>query len=71
MRCTHGATVGELDEDAIFYLRSRGVNEPLARKMLVGAFVKEVLEEVEPEALRQRLVDDLTCGIEISPVPEE
>ena len=70
VRCTHGATVGELDEDAIFYLRSRGVNEPLARKMLVGAFVKEVLEEVEPEALRQRLVDDLTCGIEISPVPE-
>lgn len=42
VKCTHGATVGKLDEDALFYLRSRGVPSKLARAMLIKAFASEV-----------------------------
>lgn len=42
VKCTHGATVGCLDENAVFYLRSRGIAEDRAREMLVEAFVNEV-----------------------------
>jgi Fe-S cluster assembly protein SufD len=55
VKCTHGATVGELDETALFYLRSRGINPEMARRMLVHAFAKEVLEAVDAEALRSEL----------------
>lgn len=46
VRCTHGSTVGELDENAIFYLRSRGVDEETARGILTFAFAGDVLETV-------------------------
>lgn len=61
VRCTHGATVGELDEEAIFYMRSRGISEAVARSLLVRAFLEEVLEGVEPAALKETLGDDLTA----------
>ncbi len=44
VQCTHGATVGCLDQDAIFYLRSRGIAEQDARELLIDAFVNEILE---------------------------
>ncbi len=50
--CGHGATSGELDADMMFYLRSRGVPEEQARSMLITAFIGEVLDAVEDEALR-------------------
>ncbi len=46
VRCTHGSTVGELDEDAIFYLRARGIDEAAARGILTFAFAGEVLDLV-------------------------
>lgn len=49
--CAHGATVTELDEDHLFYLRARGVTERTARALLVEAFVDEVVEELEDAAL--------------------
>lgn len=55
VRCTHGATVGELGETALFYLRSRGIPEPLARKMLVFAFANDVVQGIEFEPLRRSL----------------
>jgi len=55
VRCTHGATIGELDEQALYYLRSRGVTLPLARKMLIFAFANDVVQGVEVPAVRQRL----------------
>lgn len=55
VRCTHGATVGQLDEHALFYLRSRGIAEKQARKMLIEAFVKEVITTVKSEILQQEL----------------
>ncbi len=52
--CTHGAAVGQLDPDSLFYLRSRGVSEREARMILVSGFAGEVLDRFEPESLRRR-----------------
>jgi Fe-S cluster assembly protein SufD len=55
VKCSHGATIGQLDEDAIFYLRSRGIGRENARRVLTRAFAGEVVERVQVEALRQEL----------------
>ena len=55
VKCTHGATVGQLDEEALFYLRSRGISEAAARSLLVYAFARESLDKVRPESLRKEL----------------
>jgi Fe-S cluster assembly protein SufD len=55
VKCTHGATVGQLREDAMFYLRSRGIPVHEARSLLVYAFVAEVLERISDERLRDAL----------------
>jgi Fe-S cluster assembly protein SufD len=52
VRCTHGATIGRLDAQALFYLRSRGLGERAAYEMLVQAFAREVLDRVPDAALR-------------------
>lgn len=52
VKCTHGATVGQIDRDALFYLRSRGLSERTARSMLVYAFAGESLDLIRDEALR-------------------
>ncbi|GIK98380.1 MAG: Fe-S cluster assembly protein SufD [Alphaproteobacteria bacterium] len=53
VKCSHGATAGEIDHDALFYLRARGIDEDDARSMLVEAFVGEVLDEIASEPVRQ------------------
>lgn len=53
--CTHGAAVGQLDAEAMFYLNSRGIGSELARRLLLQGFVKEVLDAVEDDAVRQYL----------------
>jgi Fe-S cluster assembly protein SufD len=53
VRCTHGSTVGQLDEDAIFYLRSRGIPEDAARSLLTWAFASELVQTIRVEGLRQ------------------
>lgn len=55
VKCTHGATVGQLDTDPMFYLRSRGIPETQARAMLVYAFAAEVLEKISNRDLVARL----------------
>jgi Fe-S cluster assembly protein SufD len=55
VKCTHGATVGQLDEEALFYIRSRGVAPSDAQNMLLEAFVGEVLGGVKVESLRDRV----------------
>ncbi len=54
VKCTHGATVGQVDEDAVFYLRSRGVGRDEARKLLTKAFASEILDDVKVEAVREQ-----------------
>ena len=55
VKCTHGATIGQLDRDAIFYLRSRGLDEKSARSLLIYAFAGEVVRHVEAPELREQL----------------
>ncbi len=58
VKCSHGATVGQIDEEALFYLRARGIGEDRARLMMMNAFAHEVVQEIKIEALRER-IDDL------------
>jgi Fe-S cluster assembly protein SufD len=55
VKCTHGATIGQLDQDAIFYLRARGISEAEARGILVYAFARECIDRVRIEPLRAQL----------------
>jgi Fe-S cluster assembly protein SufD len=55
VKCSHGATVGQLDNEAMFYLRSRGLGEDCARMLLMYAFADEVINKIPIEALRIRL----------------
>lgn len=55
VKCTHGATVGQLDPDALFYLRSRALSKAQARRLLVHAFAADLLGHVRVEAIRRQL----------------
>jgi Fe-S cluster assembly protein SufD len=55
VKCSHGATVGQLDDDALFYLQSRGINKREARLMLMFGFAHEVIQNIKVEALRDRM----------------
>jgi Fe-S cluster assembly protein SufD len=59
VKCTHGAAIGQLDEDAIFYLRARGLTFAEARDMLIHAFAGQVLDGVAVEPLRTALEAEL------------
>jgi Fe-S cluster assembly protein SufD len=59
VKCTHGAAIGQLDEDAIFYLRARGLTFFEARDMLIHAFAGEILERVRIEPLKRALEGEL------------
>ena len=58
VKCAHGATVGELDRDALFYLRSRGVPEAEAKALLTRAFVADALERIGEDAVREAFEAD-------------
>ena len=55
VRCTHGATIGQLNEDSIFYLRARGIGLDTARRMLIHAFAGEIIERIRHEAARDEM----------------
>ena len=55
VKCSHGSTTGQLDEDALFYLMARGIPEKTAIKLLVTAFVADALEEIKSEELRAQI----------------
>jgi Fe-S cluster assembly protein SufD len=64
VKCAHGATVGDLDEEQMFYLRSRGLAEEDARRLLVEAFAAETLDRVEDTDLREPLSRHLRRWLE-------
>jgi Fe-S cluster assembly protein SufD len=55
VKCSHGATVGQLDENALFYMRTRGIPEKEVRLLLMFAFVNEVIDLIRLDALKERL----------------
>jgi len=59
VKCTHGSTVGQIDNDAIFYLRSRGIGAAAAKSILVYAFAADILTGIKLEAVRTRLEEHL------------
>ena len=63
VRCTHGSTVGQLDADAVFYLRSRGIGEEAARSILTYAFASDIVERIRVETVRQALRESLLSWI--------
>jgi Fe-S cluster assembly protein SufD len=56
VKCTHGATVSQLEDDEVFYLQSRGIDAENAQKLLVFGFAFEVVNQIAIESLRQRLI---------------
>jgi len=59
VKCTHGSTVGQLDDDAIFYLRSRGIGAEAARSLLTYAFASDIVERIKIEPVRRDLEEFL------------
>lgn len=57
VKCSHGATIGQLDSEAMFYLRSRGISEDNARMLLMYAFASEVINNISIDPLRERIDD--------------
>ena len=61
VKCSHGCTIGQFDNEALFYLKSRGIREVVAQKVLLDAFIGEVLDNIEEEPVR-KYVDELIAG---------
>ena len=55
VRCTHGATIGQLDAESLFYLQSRGIGKQQARSLLTYAFAQDVIDRIQVPDLREEL----------------
>lgn len=64
VQATHGASTGQLDESALFYMQQRGIGKQKARQLLVGAFIKDVLLTIGDQALREQLLNTIDGEIE-------
>ncbi|HEY0514512.1 MAG TPA: Fe-S cluster assembly protein SufD [Thermoanaerobaculia bacterium] len=68
VKCTHGSTVGQLDEDAVFYLRSRGIGAEAARSLLTYAFASDIVERIKVEPVRRDLEEFLFARLPMGEV---
>lgn len=59
VQATHGASTGQLDESALFYMQQRGIDKLKARQLLVNAFMKEVIDTISDDKLREQLLDSI------------
>ena len=66
VQATHGASTGQLDESALFYMQQRGIDKEKARQLLVGAFMKEVIEAIgdQHSAVREQLLNAIDGVVE-------
>jgi Fe-S cluster assembly protein SufD len=71
VKCAHGVTVGQLDPSAVFYLASRGVDEPTARAMLTFAFANEMVEKIRPASLKRLVQSELLSFLPQSDVRQD
>jgi Fe-S cluster assembly protein SufD len=55
VKCSHAATIGQIDEQSMFYLRSRGIDAAAARRIMMHAFVGDILRRIKIEVLKQGL----------------
>ena len=63
VKATHGASTGQLDESALFYMQQRGIDKQKARQLLVGAFMIDVLNTISDETLREKLINSLDSDL--------
>lgn len=59
VKCSHGATTGQINPDEVFYLRARGIDELTAKKMLLSAYAHQIIDEISNEELRDILIEKL------------
>ena len=60
VKCSHGSTTGQLDEEAVFYLRARGIGEKAARQLMIGAFIGDVLDKIKHEDVLNKINQTLS-----------
>lgn len=68
VKCSHGTTVGQLDPEKLFYLRSRGISAPLARRMLCLGFAGEIIHRLHEEVLRDYVTEQVGQRLESAPL---
>jgi len=68
VKCSHGTTVGQIDPQMLFYLRSRGISPLLARRMLCLGFAGEIIEALGPEPLREYVAEEVGRRLETAPL---
>ncbi len=68
VKCSHGATVGELDKKQLFYMQSRGIDMDSARTLLTYAFAAQVVEEIEIDSLREELTTRIAEHMHLSDI---
>ncbi len=71
VKCTHGATIGQLNEESIFYLRARGIGAETARRMLIHAFAGEIIDRIRFEPVREELDKVVWDRLEQNPLVAE
>ena len=64
VKATHGASTGQLDESALFYMQQRGIDKQKARQLLVNAFMKEIIETISDEKMREGLLNAIDGVVE-------
>ncbi|HVP28772.1 MAG TPA: Fe-S cluster assembly protein SufD [Myxococcota bacterium] len=70
VKCSHGSTIGQLEEDALFYLRARGIDEVEARRLLLRAFASEVTQAIREEPVRSEVEALLLARLRLEPSAE-
>ena len=66
VKCSHGCTVGQLDEEALYYLRTRGISKEHAQSMLLHAFAADIMEQIKIEALRKHVEELITERLSVN-----
>ena len=59
VKCSHGATTGQLDKEALFYLCSRGIGKNMAQALLTNAFAGEIIDKITSESTREKLRESI------------
>ena len=65
MKCSHGCTVGQLDDEALFYLRARGISKNEARALLLYAFAHDAMQNIDIEPLKLKVSKLLAEKLEV------
>ena len=60
VKCSHGSSTGELDDDAIFYLQTRGIDSETAKLLLIHGFANEIIEKVKPISVQDYIHNQFT-----------